>query len=84
MALFTPALIYDLLANCIIMSLILTTLSNDKNFGTVDAMVHEEIHIEDNATGYSYEKVFCKCFDALLTKVEVEDPYIRNNHQVKL
>ena len=45
-------------------------------------MVHEEIQIEDNATGYSYHRIFDKCIDALLTKVEIEDPYIRNNHQV--
>ena len=49
-----------------------------------DAKIHQEIQIEDNATGYGYEKIFSKCLDCLLSKIEIEDPYIRHNHQVKL
>ena len=43
---------------------------------------NEQIHIDDNATGYSYEKVFGRFIDESLTEVEVQDPYIRSVHQV--
>ncbi len=43
---------------------------------------HEQLHIESNSTGHSYEKVFGPFLDETLTVVEVEDPYIRNGHQV--
>ena len=43
---------------------------------------NEQIQIDDNATGYSYEKVFGRFIDESLTEVEVQDPYIRSVHQV--
>ncbi|XP_013400958.1 MIT domain-containing protein 1-like [Lingula anatina] len=43
---------------------------------------HEQMKIENNSTGNSYEKVFGRFFDEQVTVVEVEDPYIRSNHQV--
>ncbi|KAF2901406.1 hypothetical protein ILUMI_04783 [Ignelater luminosus] len=42
---------------------------------------HEQIHIENNATGYSYEKVFGRFLDEDVEYVEIEDPYIRAYHQ---
>ena len=42
----------------------------------------EQIQIDNNATGYSYEKVFGRFIDESLTEVEVQDPYIRSIHQV--
>ena len=43
---------------------------------------NEQIKIENNATGYSYERVFGRLIDESLTEVEVQDPYIRSIHQV--
>ncbi|KAK2515333.1 Mitd1 [Columba guinea] len=42
---------------------------------------HKQIRIEDNATGFSYEKVFQEYLTEILSEVWVEDPYIRNVHQ---
>ena len=44
---------------------------------------HEQIQIESNATGYSYEKLFSRFLNQFLTEVEVEDPYVRSHHQVQ-
>lgn len=46
-----------------------------------DGNFHEQIHIENNATGYSYEKVFGRFLDEDVEYVEIEDPYIRAYHQ---
>ena len=43
---------------------------------------HEQIQIESNATGYSYEKLFSRFLNQFLTEIEVEDPYVRSHHQV--
>lgn len=43
---------------------------------------HEKIEIEDNATGFSYQTVFCRFLDEHVTSVYIEDPYIRSVHQV--
>ena len=43
---------------------------------------HEQIQIANNSTGFSYEKIFGRFLDEQLSNVEVEDPYIRNVHQV--
>ncbi|KFM59983.1 MIT domain-containing protein 1, partial [Stegodyphus mimosarum] len=43
---------------------------------------HEQILIPNDATGYSYEKVFKKFLDKSVTEVHVEDPYIRTTHQI--
>ena len=43
---------------------------------------HEKIEIEENATGYSYKTVIGRFLDGDVTKVEIDDPYIRSVHQV--
>ncbi|XP_071950402.1 MIT domain-containing protein 1-like [Antedon mediterranea] len=43
---------------------------------------HEEIHIEDDSTGNSYERVFGSFLNKITDSVEVEDPYIRTTHQL--
>ena len=43
---------------------------------------HEQIQIKDGSIGNSYEKLFGRFFDANVTKVTVQDPYIRAFHQV--
>lgn len=43
---------------------------------------HEKIHIKDAAIGYSYRRVFEKYLEGNVTEVVVEDPYIRNVHQI--
>uniref|UniRef100_A0A1X7VPJ3 MIT domain-containing protein n=1 Tax=Amphimedon queenslandica TaxID=400682 RepID=A0A1X7VPJ3_AMPQE len=41
------------------------------------------LHIPEGATGYSYYTIFKSCLEkGGITWVEVEDPYIRYNHQV--
>ncbi|VDO51747.1 unnamed protein product [Schistosoma margrebowiei] len=45
---------------------------------------HEQIVIEEGATGYSYKKVFGRFLeDGTVSKVWVEDPYIRNSYQIE-
>lgn len=48
----------------------------------VDGKYHEQIHIEHNSTGHSFENIFGRFLDKSVSEVEVEDPYIRNVHQV--
>ncbi|XP_006638988.1 MIT domain-containing protein 1 isoform X1 [Lepisosteus oculatus] len=43
---------------------------------------HEQIKIMENATGYSYEKLFKPYINETLTEIWVEDPYIRYFHQL--
>ena len=43
---------------------------------------HEKIHIKDGAIGFSYRRVFEKYLEGNVGKVVVEDPYIRNVHQI--
>ncbi|KAI0216625.1 hypothetical protein LSAT2_031376 [Lamellibrachia satsuma] len=43
---------------------------------------HEQVHIENNATGHSYERLFGRFLDSSVTSVEVEDPYIMSIHQL--
>ena len=45
---------------------------------------HEQLHIESDSTGHSYEKVFGRFVTEDLTYVEIEDPYVRNVHQVNI
>ena len=40
------------------------------------------MHIANNSTGHSYEKIFSHFLDEMLTEVHVEDPYIRQGHQI--
>ena len=44
---------------------------------------HERISIAENAQGFGYERVFARFLDGSVTHVEIEDPYIRNTHQVQ-
>jgi len=44
---------------------------------------HEQLQIEDNSTGHSYEKVMGRFIDSDLSVVELDDPYIRSFHQIQ-
>ncbi|CAM5077904.1 unnamed protein product [Eretmochelys imbricata] len=46
-----------------------------------DGKYHQQIKIEENSTGFSYEKVFQDYLNETVTEVWVEDPYIRHVHQ---
>ena len=55
----------------------------DRGFCLIAAgKYHEQVHIESNSVGHSYERLFGRFLDASVTAVEVEDPYIMNIHQV--
>ena len=43
---------------------------------------HEHIKIEANSSGNSYNSLFGRFLDEQVTKVTLEDPYIRAHHQV--
>ena len=43
---------------------------------------HEHIKIEANSCGNSYDSLFGRFLDDMVTMVTVEDPYIRAHHQV--
>ena len=44
---------------------------------------HEQINIDDNATGYSYENIFTRFVkNDVFELVEIDDPYIKSRHQV--
>ncbi|XP_067890006.1 MIT domain-containing protein 1 isoform X2 [Heterodontus francisci] len=43
---------------------------------------HEQIKIPAAATGFSYEKLFKPYLDLFVTEVWVEDPYIKQVHQL--
>ncbi|XP_043928108.1 MIT domain-containing protein 1 isoform X1 [Protopterus annectens] len=43
---------------------------------------HKQIRIEDNATGYSYEKLFKPYLNEMVYEVWVQDPYVRLVHQL--
>lgn len=47
-----------------------------------DGKYHKQIRIEENATGYSYEKLFQEYLTEIVSEVWVEDPYIRHVHQL--
>lgn len=55
-----------------------TLVTEQKEAGTF----HEKINIKDGAVGYSYRRVFDKYLEGNITEVVVEDPYIRNVHQI--
>ncbi|KAG8178350.1 hypothetical protein JTE90_027219 [Oedothorax gibbosus] len=42
---------------------------------------HEQIHIPNDSSGFSYESIFGKYLGKDVTKVEIDDPYIRTVHQ---
>lgn len=43
---------------------------------------HEKLNITEGSTGYSYRRVFEKYLEGNVQEVVVEDPYIRNIHQI--
>ncbi|NWX24281.1 MITD1 protein, partial [Aegotheles bennettii] len=43
-----------------------------------DGKYHKQIRIEENATGFSYEKLFLEYLTEIVSEVWVEDPYIRS------
>ncbi|KAK3100122.1 hypothetical protein FSP39_015084 [Pinctada imbricata] len=47
-----------------------------------EGKVHEQIQIDNDATGYSYSVIFSRFLDQFLTCIEIEDPYIRSTHQI--
>ncbi|XP_043853090.1 MIT domain-containing protein 1 isoform X2 [Dromiciops gliroides] len=47
-----------------------------------DGKYHKQIKIEENATGFSYESLFQEYLNAAVTEVWIEDPYIRQTHQL--
>ncbi|NWR31458.1 MITD1 protein, partial [Tachuris rubrigastra] len=46
-----------------------------------DGKYHKQIRIEENATGFGYEKLFHEYLTEIVSEVWVEDPYIRHVHQ---
>ncbi|NXE31733.1 MITD1 protein, partial [Ptilorrhoa leucosticta] len=46
-----------------------------------DGKYHKQIRIEENATGFGYEKLFHEYLTETVSEVWVEDPYIRQVHQ---
>ncbi|NXF04465.1 MITD1 protein, partial [Smithornis capensis] len=46
-----------------------------------DGKYHKQIRIEENATGFGYEKLFNEYLTEIVSEVWVEDPYIRHVHQ---
>ncbi|NXY19290.1 MITD1 protein, partial [Atrichornis clamosus] len=46
-----------------------------------DGKYHKQIRIEENATGFGYEKLFQEYLTEIVSEVWVEDPYIRHIHQ---
>ncbi|NXE50930.1 MITD1 protein, partial [Casuarius casuarius] len=46
----------------------------------LDGKYHKQIKIDENATGFSYEKLFQEYLNEIVTEVWVEDPYIRHLH----
>lgn len=53
-------------------------MDNEKESGKY----HEQIEIADNSVGNSYKQVLGRFLDEYVNKVEIDDPYIRNVHQV--
>lgn len=43
---------------------------------------HEKVNITEGSIGYSYRRVFDKYLEGNVKEVVVEDPYIRNVHQI--
>ncbi|XP_060464440.1 MIT domain-containing protein 1 isoform X2 [Panthera onca] len=47
-----------------------------------DGKYHRQIKIEENATGFSYESLFQEYLNETVTEVWIQDPYIRQIHQL--
>ncbi|NWS99111.1 MITD1 protein, partial [Mionectes macconnelli] len=59
---------------------VLTLLKQRLTFFS-DGKYHKQIRIEENATGFGYEKLFHEYLTEIVSEVWVEDPYIRHVHQ---
>lgn len=46
--------------------------------------IKDRIRIIDGAKGYSYDKVIGKYLDDSVEELTIEDPYLREFHQVKI
>lgn len=44
--------------------------------------IKDKIHIIANGTGYSYETIFGKYLDDSVKEISLEEPYLREYHQV--
>lgn len=44
---------------------------------------HEQIKVEEHATGFSYQNIFGRFLDGDVTCITVEDPYVRQHHQAR-
>ena len=49
----------------------------------LDTIYCEQIKIQNDSRGYSYRNIFGKCFDDNVTRIIVEDPYIREGYQIE-
>ncbi|XP_029793027.1 MIT domain-containing protein 1 isoform X5 [Suricata suricatta] len=47
-----------------------------------DGKYHRQIKIEENATGFSYESLFREYLNETVSEVWIQDPYIRQVHQL--
>ncbi|KAF0871507.1 MIT domain-containing protein 1 isoform X1 [Crocuta crocuta] len=47
-----------------------------------DGKYHRQIKIEENATGFSYQSLFQEYLNETVTEVWIQDPYIRQIHQL--
>jgi len=43
---------------------------------------HEQLKIQANSTGHSYQTIFGRFLDDSVSDVRIEDPYIRSHHQI--
>lgn len=48
-----------------------------------NAKKNVQVTIENESTGWSYERIFSPCLDEFVTEVWIQDPYIRIHHQTK-
>ncbi|KAF5286334.1 hypothetical protein FQA39_LY04232 [Lamprigera yunnana] len=42
---------------------------------------HEQIHVQNDSVGHSYNTVFARFLDEDINKIKIEDPYVRTHHQ---
>ena len=54
-------------------------VENEKKSG----QFHEQIRIDPDSTGHSYQSLFGRFLDDHVRTVHVDDPYIRSHHQVR-
>lgn len=44
----------------------------------------KQIVIKENDVGYSYDKIFTPLLNETIEHIQVDDAYIRSNHQVNI